>query len=95
MSLISGNLAGHLANSGQITPRINPAVAPATAVGRQQQKDFYTLPPVQSDIRIIDQTPQNLIKAPVGYILPDTEGNVWVKTTPATVATGWLKMTLS
>lgn len=82
-------------NSGQIVQTPFPPLAPVSVAAAGAQRAFYSLPPHQTDIRIIDQEPENIVKAPVGYILPDTLGQLWVKTTSAELATGWNKMTLS
>lgn len=57
----------------------------ATAV-----QDYATLPPIQSDIKGFDGSPEGLLKAPPGIVVADKNtGKLYVKESAVTLATGW------
>jgi hypothetical protein len=39
--------------------------------------------------------PQGVVYAPIGSVVTDDAGNIWVKSSDNTVATGWKKPALS
>jgi hypothetical protein len=51
--------------------------------------------PAQNAIPMIPGGPQNVVYAPVGSCCSDDLGNWWVKSSDATVNTGWKKPTLA
>lgn len=52
---------------------------------------------VQSEIHVLDngRTPEAIIKAKAGFIITNDLGELYVKSTNETLATGWKKATLT
>lgn len=49
----------------------------------------------QPSIPMIAGGPQGVIYAPIGSVCTDDSGNIWVKSTDASVNTGWKKPVLA
>jgi len=74
------------------------AVPSSTNVGAQLWDASYqgqSPRPAQPSIPYIEGGPQGVVYAPVGWVCSDQAGNFWVKSTDASVNTGWKKPTLA
>lgn len=57
------------------------------------QPSRLTPPPLQTEIVWIEGSPEGAVSAPVGYLVVDYRaGNLYIKQTPDTFKTGWLKL---
>lgn len=58
--------------------------------------EFDQLPPIQSELRGIQGSPEGVIKAPPGYEIVDTvTGNHYYKKSSADLNTGWKLVTVA